>query len=286
MSQKSCNACNELREYAPEFVVNGVTDAVCTHLANNKGLSNADSHNDCDDLHDVNDCLIGNMADELDAFDVCDLKDFLHQYIPNDYETNKALICALCGAWEMIESAWDKIDCLVKAMNSLVAGRSFSFDSNYVRFPSGVSAGSDPPFGFAGNAFCAYLTGGMMFSSNFYDTWLTDEGDIPSGGGILLYEWRIPLCDSHGIQYVYPGNMQENDNGSGVHVHLYTYTAGETTRGDTNPAIGGPGSSVVPDGYEYVQARLHGYRSMGNKGTKVTCSGVVPVRMCPQNFSC
>lgn len=275
MSQQSCSACNDLREYAPEFVVNGVTDNVCENLADNVGLSGAQNHTDCDDLHDVNDCLIGNMDDEVDGFEVCDWKDFMHQYIPNDYETNKALICALCGAWE-------KIECLTESINSLVTGRSFSFGSEYVRFPSGVSAAGDPPFQFSGNAFCAYLTGGVNFTDSFYNTWCTDEDVLPTGG-ILMYEWRIPLCDSHGIQYVYNGNMQENDGGSGAHVHIYTYTAGHETRGDTDGAIGGQGSSVVPTGYEYVQMRLHGYQSMAHK---MTFSGVVPVRMCPQNFSC
>lgn len=112
MSQQSCTACNDLREYAPEFVVNGVTETVCENLADNKGLSAADGHTDCEDLHDVNDCLIGNMDDELDSFDVCEWKDFMHQYVPNDFETNKAMICSLCGAW-------DNIECLNKKMDAI-----------------------------------------------------------------------------------------------------------------------------------------------------------------------
>lgn len=102
MSQQSCSACNDLREYAPEFVINGVTDSACENLANDDGLSGADGHTDCDDLHDINDCLIGNMDDEVDSFDVCEWKDFMHQYIPNNYETLKALICSTCGQWEML----------------------------------------------------------------------------------------------------------------------------------------------------------------------------------------
>ena len=99
MSDTSCTACNDLREYAPEFVVNGVTETVGAHLMENEGLSGAEGHEDCEDLHDVNDCLIGNMVDELDAYDVCEWKDFMGAYIPNDYETNKAMIYAICGLW-------------------------------------------------------------------------------------------------------------------------------------------------------------------------------------------
>lgn len=104
MSQQSCSACNDLREYAPEFVVNGVTDNVCQSLQANTGLNpNLDTkHTDCEDLHDVNDCLVGNMDDEVEEFEVCDWKDFMHQFIPNLYETLKAMICAICGLWKAI----------------------------------------------------------------------------------------------------------------------------------------------------------------------------------------
>ena len=103
MSSKNCSACNDLREYAPGFVQNGTTDAVCTKLSQNKGLSGYDGHDDCDDLHDVNDCLIGNMDDELDSFEICEWPDFMHQLIPNMYETFKTLICSTCGQWGEID---------------------------------------------------------------------------------------------------------------------------------------------------------------------------------------
>lgn len=105
MSQQSCTACNDLREYAPDFVLNGVTDDICESLATNTGLNDnlSPKHEDCDDLHDINDCLIGNMDDEVESFEVCDWKDFMHQYIPNNYETLKAMICSMCGQWERIE---------------------------------------------------------------------------------------------------------------------------------------------------------------------------------------
>lgn len=104
MSAKSCSACNDLRSNAPEFTINGVTDEACESLAMDKGL-NPDldpQRTDCDDLHDINDCLIGNMDDEVESFDVCEWKDFMHQYIPNTYETLKAMICSDCGQWDML----------------------------------------------------------------------------------------------------------------------------------------------------------------------------------------
>ena len=97
MSSQSCTACNDLREYAPDFVLNGVNDDTCCHLYKNEGLSGADDHTNFDDLHDVNDCLIGNMQDELDAFDVCEWKDYMNELVGNMYETLKAMICSQCG---------------------------------------------------------------------------------------------------------------------------------------------------------------------------------------------
>lgn len=100
MSDTSCTACNDLREYAPDFVVNGASETVGAHLMENEGLSGADGHTDCEDLHDTNDCLVGNMVDELDAYDVCEWKDFMGALIPNEYEVNKAMIYAICGLWD------------------------------------------------------------------------------------------------------------------------------------------------------------------------------------------
>lgn len=112
MSDRSCTACNDLVEYAPVFAVKGVTEEACDSLASNTGL-NPDldpKHDDCDDLHDINDCLVGNMDDEVEAYDVCDWKDFMHEFIPNTYETLKAIICNDCGQWQKIEDMCKMID--------------------------------------------------------------------------------------------------------------------------------------------------------------------------------
>ena len=49
MSETSCSACNDIREYAPEFALNGVTETVGAHLMDNEGLSGAEGHEDCED---------------------------------------------------------------------------------------------------------------------------------------------------------------------------------------------------------------------------------------------
>ena len=57
--KKSCEACRNLQEYAPEFVLNGVTENVENSLKNNTGFNPSSGHDDCQDLNDANDCLVG-----------------------------------------------------------------------------------------------------------------------------------------------------------------------------------------------------------------------------------
>lgn len=114
MSDINCNACEELREYAPDFVQNGVTTTVCNSMKNDTGINPNVSvtHTDCEDLNDVNDCLVGRMDDELEAYDTCDWKKFMHKFIPNLYTLLKLMICAICGLWVNIHDLWDQIDLL------------------------------------------------------------------------------------------------------------------------------------------------------------------------------
>lgn len=104
MSEVSCTACQELREVAPEFVANGVTDTVCESLAADTGFDSTNGNDDETDLHLANDCLIGRMADEINAYDTCDWKEFMKKYIGNDYEVNKGIICALGGLWNILHT--------------------------------------------------------------------------------------------------------------------------------------------------------------------------------------
>lgn len=107
----NCSACADLRETSPDFVTNGVTDAVCTSLQNNTGLNSTLSvlHTDGDDLHLVNDCLIGNMTGEVETYEVCDWQTFMKKLLPNIWSTIKAIICAIAGLWSRVESIEDQI---------------------------------------------------------------------------------------------------------------------------------------------------------------------------------
>lgn len=118
MANYSCDACEELRQTSTNFVVNGITDTECASLANDTGLSPSSGNNDCTDLNNINDCLVGNMEEEVEAYDVCDWKEFMKKFIPNLWTTLKAIICAICGIWEYIHCFYDGFNNLVNAINS------------------------------------------------------------------------------------------------------------------------------------------------------------------------
>ena len=198
MSQQSCSACNDLREYAPEFVVNGVTDGVGEHLKQDEGLSGAEEHNDCEDLMDVNDCLIGNMQDVLDGYEVCDWKDFMGTFIGNLYETLKAMIYSTCGQW-----------C---AINYMYSGQTFHLGEEtsgdaYIVAGKGVSfllphAGQVH----LGDVSIDYLGGGMARGSGTYMFHKYDFTDAE--GNVLEDGTKLTLTISAKLDY----DVHESNN--------------------------------------------------------------------------
>ena len=122
MAEMNCAACEELRQTSPEFIVNGLTDDICTSLQNNTGLNPSDDRDDCEDLHNLNDCLVGNMETEVDAYDVCDWKPFMKMFIPNLWTTLKAIICSICGLWSAMSGILDKINCVYDGLEDLASG--------------------------------------------------------------------------------------------------------------------------------------------------------------------
>lgn len=285
MSERSCTACNDIREYAPEFALNGVTDNVADHLEKDQGLSGARNHSDCEDLLDVNDCLIGNMVDELDAFDVCDWKDFMAEFIPNLYETIKAMVHSACGQW-----------C---AINSLYNGKSFGFTEDttgnaYIVAGKGVSflipQGSDPDLSdFTLN----YIAGGLAIGDGsfaFYTADFTDAGacgnfdNDPSyrvstsrkgnsawsstniiGFGELIAELRYKKSAYPMIKSWHNGNGQESITGPGFHVGIRrfdegSYAWGQRGRCNSDGSVPSGHSNysaghLVPAGWYYLQIR-------------------------------
>lgn len=120
MSEINCNACLELKNTSPNFVENGITDTECTSLAADTGLnpSLSPTHTAADDLHDMNDCLIGRMTNDLEKYEVCDWQDFMNLFIPNLYETIKGIICTIGGIWTYIHNLLSRVSSLETRMTA------------------------------------------------------------------------------------------------------------------------------------------------------------------------
>ena len=106
MADYNCKACDDLREDAPNFITNGLSETACNSLKNDTGLRQSNDNNDCTDLENAIDCLVGNMAEEVEVKDVCDWRDFTKDFIGNLHQVLKAMNCAICGLWTNVHSLW------------------------------------------------------------------------------------------------------------------------------------------------------------------------------------
>lgn len=256
---KNCNACEELRTDAPDFVQNGVTDKVCASLKNDTGFSPTSGNNDCTDLDNANDCLVGNMADEIEAYDVCDWKKYMRKFVPNIFNVIKGIICSICGIWTNVH----KHDCEI---NYLFNGASFSVgeepsDGSYIVAGKGISylIPKDNTSQHTGDLSLLYVSGGFMRAGgtyNFNTNNFTDDGECINfdngatertsrtrlgnniwgktgrtvNGGELIAEYRIKLSEYPEIKTIFSGIGQEVGAG-GFHVTSDVFTAGQYAYG-------------------------------------------------------
>ncbi|WP_086350257.1 hypothetical protein [Candidatus Enterococcus clewellii] len=125
-----CEACENLKEYAANFIINGITDRECNSLQKDTGLNPKLPvlHNNCEDLNDLNDCLLGALGDTLAEYDVCDWKEFMSKLMTNLQLLNKAMICSECGQWvkiheleDSINKLWEKMAKVEAALDALAA---------------------------------------------------------------------------------------------------------------------------------------------------------------------
>lgn len=309
-----CNACEDLRKSAPDFVQNGVSKTICNSMKNDTGLNPklTTLHTDCEDLDTANDCLIGTMDKELSETDTCDLPSFIHNFILNIYNMFKLMICAICGLWESthdledratslesratkledrMDTAEDDIDTLNERVDSIdTQAETISCILNYIgkyktmhitrdniTLGPGVSYRSADEAAIpaiSGNAFCAYLTGGVKLDS----TWLALSGDI-SDGGRLVYTYKLKKS-SLDILRMWPATLTEANAGCGIIAHVSRFNEGEEYWGyesmnDTN------GAGTVPAGYIYLQVRIVSVVSWGRSANtgNISLCGTMAVLM-------
>lgn len=213
MANTNCEACEELRQTDPSLIVNGLGDEECASLQNDTGLVASSGNNDCEDLNNLNDCLVNNMATEVDAYDVCDWKTFMKKFTPNLWTTLKAIICAICGIWTNIHSIWtsiqnlmdlaNRIDCIVRYITT---GATFYFSEYTQTTTSHIVAGKGVSFlnvsssGTSADILLRHVSGGIGYikgSCKFYDSSFTD--------GAAVYSF-----DNNGVNPTYSKNRSGN----------------------------------------------------------------------------
>ncbi len=248
-----CNACADLRDNSSEFYTNGVTENVCNSLSNDKGFNPESEHDDCDDLHLANDCLIETLIEKLPAYDVCDWKDFMGDYMPNQYNMNEAIICALCGMWcrlgKLLNPTHISFD-----EKDFIAGEGVAFDR--------TGAGSIKiTMDIIGNV--AVMTGSITFEGS---KWLQQGPVDTNDGNWLVWELRIKKSKYH-IKHIYAVDSQTVNMG-GYLATAYGFDGdqdfskyGRGHRGiysNRTPKQWGweYGYNTVPEGYIYVQLRV------------------------------
>lgn len=118
-----CKTCEDLQQYSPDFIANGITDEICSNLESNTGLMNKGREN-CTDLHNANDCLIGGIAEKATSYNPCDPNKMIEDLAKNTMHVIDMLICSDCGQWNEIKKIWDEIQKIWDAIEELQNGMS------------------------------------------------------------------------------------------------------------------------------------------------------------------
>ena len=323
MAEINCSACEDIREASPEFIINGLTDDICTSLANNTGMNPTDENDTCTDLSNLNDCLVGNMETELKSYDSCDWKNFMKNFIPNLWTTLKAIICSFCGIWAHIK----RLECM---LDLLFNGADFYFGEETEGKESKLVPGKGVDFTIRSSSDehaydirILFIAGGLarmggslrVFTESFKDAkgntkngnsvWNFNNADMPLGGE-LLYEVRIKKSEYPQIKRIYNGTLLPTSGNDKIfQVFVVYFGEGSYAYGqhgwcdaDGSPSESGYSSGhKVPEGWMYVQARMMYAGTLTTydvkdgsgstkRGTDLTPQGYVGIRMNQNEIEC
>ena len=195
----NCKACEDLKSDAPNVEVNGIGTTEIASLKNNTGLNPSAGNNDCTDLNNLNDCLIENMAEEIELHEVCDWKDFTKSLIGNLGTVLKAIIASICGLWQNVATFNQKIDAMCQQS-------SYSYAPPVTRFgtlPNATSpsrrCGVVATKG--GQPMLIPMTYEEVQSAGLTGVWESQDAGVSYGriqttscatGACQLYEWIAP----------------------------------------------------------------------------------------------
>lgn len=305
-----CTACGELQEKNANVIVNGIGTKECNNLKNDEGMSGKGT--DCEELEDLNDCLVGNMDAELEAYDICDWKEYMHKFVPNVWTVLKGIICSICGLWTNVHKIWCWLDNITKEKNiSLRAYDDKGNPINGFRIAHGVSQGTTEhsvalSMQLWGNILRA--TGTVAFSGNMPSSYshaetvswedylegrkeITTQGGYSSNsgiapnGGLLLYEYEIKKCD---FEFRNAMNGWLFGNYADMQAQLLVITKGEKYPYDYG---WGPNQSLQTynpsdNDMMLIQVRLYQSHSPHIRGMSCTLAGVTGALLCTDEFDC
>lgn len=219
MAEVHCAACEDIKQNVPEFVANGFTEEMCASMKNDTGLKASVGHNDCTDLDNLNDCLIGNMETQVESYDVCEWKDFIKPFINNLWTTLKAMICAICGIWTNIHSLWETI----RSFCITNTGHTINLTSNLGTHCSVTVPDNDTTYDLTQNGNTVSLVGSdgsvdtVNVSGTTYDLTISDHNVSLVGSDGSVDTVTVPDADT---QYQ-------------LHTKTYTLTNVAVVAGDT-----------------------------------------------------
>lgn len=319
MSLISCSSCEDLRQDAPNLILNGLGDTEIASLKNNTGYNPSNDNNDCTDLENAIDCLIGSMINEIEAYDVCDWKEFMKAYLPNHWTVDRSLLASLCGAWCYIRQltvgknyglhAYEDDDPTKPAINGfkIASGVKVNYSSVGTApaaiYIYGNTARVTGTLRFDGYMPSTYTNGQNVYWTDFYNggTDITNvaghssaHGDTPNGG-LLLYQYEIDPCD-FGFSRIFSVSLFPGTAGD-FRCRLVTVAKGGYYPYDWGVDTTQPGNvdgmqqySPLDDNKILIQCRLEYVNTWGITGANhvanVTPNGITGVLPCTNEISC
>lgn len=311
MAKYECDACEDLRQNAPNFIINGLGDEEIDHIAMNEGLTG--ENDNCTDINDMNDCLIGMMEKEVSNYEACDWKVFMRKFVQNLWTVLKSMITWLCG-----------LQCRVDQLSKPSKNDALYPDAENVRFRKvdGVTLRYDPehpkvndaPLVIRSIGSVARITGSLTCSGNMPSSytsggggrvdWLdfyrggadittkygksSHHGNCPTGG-LLLYEYEVRSCD-WGFKRLYDAPLHASHAGFFL-ARIMTFRDGDEYPYDCGWDADGNGQIYHPSSDEYdtlIQVRMMVVNTWGitrNNGN-ITPNGLAMVYPCPESWEC
>lgn len=285
----NCKACSDIRSYAPVVADNGITEEVEKSLMNDTGFNPnlTKLHTDCEDMKDLNDCLIHNLKNEIDGYDVCTWKDFTkNKLVKRLYEMFKGINASLCGLW-----------CKIKGISG---GYTIQIGEDEMDMGIGVTLRGDeqhryPTLQIVGSSW-RFEGGFAIDATNNPAHWgklgLAEDGSAISGhilntpsGNWTLCIVRIKKSTNKQIRNLYSGVGSFVDASMG-NVRVSFYNEGETYYGPWGEESG---TRTVPAGYIYARISVSGvttwgYETTGTKNIAVSASGTARTNL--DNIEC